>query len=115
VGLMVCGVCDEVHSLAERHVVSKQCSAHVGQQTFRHVSNSRWYISAWFGGNIVLGSNVSRNTAGPVGILNASCVYSCLSNRFCAKTSKMFCDANSSTVSFKFPQLFSTSTRVCVI
>ena len=65
VGLVVCGRCGKVHSLAEWHLASQQCSTYVGQQAFWQVSNSRRSISACCTGNIVLGRNVAPKLKGP--------------------------------------------------
>jgi len=102
-GLVVCGLCGEVHSLAEWHVASQQCSTYVGQQAFRHVSNRRRSIS---------GCNMAPKQKGSLCMLNISCLYASLSNISCAPMSKMFCNLKStwsdpdSLNSSAFPHVF---------
>ena len=113
VGLVVCGRCDEVHSLAERHLVCQQRSTYVGHQAFRQVSNSCRSISACCTGNIVLGCDMVPKLKGPICVLNISCFYSSLSNIFCAQMSKIFCNPKSTWGDPNFPNS-SAFPHVCV-
>lgn len=109
-GLMVCGLCDEVHSLAEWHVASQQCSTHVGQQAFWQVSNSRRSISACCTGNIVLGCNVAPKLKGPLSMLNISCFSLVVTKYILCTNVKNILQSKINMAWSEFTEFFSIST-----
>jgi hypothetical protein len=85
-GLMVCGICDEVHSPTEWNVASQQCSPHVGLQALRQVSNFQWFAVVWCSGNGMCGRYLDRISVGLPAILIFFYFYSMSPGELCEST-----------------------------